>query len=132
MATIQRFEDLIAWQKARVLARNVYVVTREESFSRDFGLASQGTEGCGVGYGESRGRLRTAAAAPNLIDMSKSRRLRVRRSRRTSTSLGMFGYVDSPRFEVLQEQLRELQRILAGLKASLAPEPRASGRGPRN
>src|SRR5688572_32395151 len=41
MATIQRFEDLIAWQKARALARDVYLLTRDEAFRKDFGLASQ-------------------------------------------------------------------------------------------
>jgi hypothetical protein len=29
MATVQRFEDLEAWRKARVLTRRVYEVTRD-------------------------------------------------------------------------------------------------------
>jgi four helix bundle protein len=37
----ERFEDLIAWQKARELARIVYQVSRKEAFAKDFGLASQ-------------------------------------------------------------------------------------------
>jgi len=41
MSGVERFEDLIAWQKARVLAKNIYTVTRSEPFSRDFGLAGQ-------------------------------------------------------------------------------------------
>ena len=36
-----RFEDLIAWQKARVLTKEIYQLTRKADFSRDFGLASQ-------------------------------------------------------------------------------------------
>jgi len=36
-----RFEDLIAWQKARALTRTVYTITRQKKFSRDFGLSQQ-------------------------------------------------------------------------------------------
>ena len=38
---IERFEDLVAWQKARELTRNVYTMTRLPSFSRDFVLRDQ-------------------------------------------------------------------------------------------
>ena len=41
MTTIKNFEDLIAWQKARELAGNVYELTRQDKFSRDFGLRDQ-------------------------------------------------------------------------------------------
>jgi four helix bundle protein len=38
---IEKFEDLLAWQKARELTREVYRSTREEAFTRDYGLCSQ-------------------------------------------------------------------------------------------
>lgn len=41
MATISRFEDVDAWQKARVLTREVHVVTAEGAFAKDFGLRDQ-------------------------------------------------------------------------------------------
>ena len=41
MTTIKNFEDLIAWQKAREWAGNVYELTRQDKFSRDFGLRDQ-------------------------------------------------------------------------------------------
>ncbi len=41
MPTIQRFEELVAWQKARELTREVYLVTAEGKFARDYGLAGQ-------------------------------------------------------------------------------------------
>jgi four helix bundle protein len=40
-AKIEKFEDLIAWQKARELTRNIYQVTTQGNFSRDFGLRDQ-------------------------------------------------------------------------------------------
>ena len=41
MTTIKDFEDLIAWQKARESAGNFYELTRQDRFSRDFGLRDQ-------------------------------------------------------------------------------------------
>ena len=41
MIKIRRFEDLIAWQKARQLAKDIYQVIALRAFSRDFGLRDQ-------------------------------------------------------------------------------------------
>src|SRR5687768_7404381 len=41
MTTIVRFEDLDAWKLARQLTREVYRVTSQDRFSRDFGLTNQ-------------------------------------------------------------------------------------------
>ena len=41
MARIEKFEDIEAWQRARQLAKAVYVVTSEGKFARDFGLRDQ-------------------------------------------------------------------------------------------
>ena len=38
---MERFEDLIAWQKARELTKRIYHISREGVFSKDFGLSSQ-------------------------------------------------------------------------------------------
>jgi len=38
---IEKFEDLIAWQKARELTKNVYTVTKQGAFFKDFGLRDQ-------------------------------------------------------------------------------------------
>jgi four helix bundle protein len=41
MAAVQRFEELIAWQKARALTAAIYAMTRQGSLSRDWGLVGQ-------------------------------------------------------------------------------------------
>jgi four helix bundle protein len=41
MNRIEKFEDLIAWQKARILTRKIYEITRQGDLARDFGLAKQ-------------------------------------------------------------------------------------------
>src|SRR5262245_18518923 len=38
---IKRFEDLIAWQKARNLTKKIYEVTRRGRFRNDYGLTGQ-------------------------------------------------------------------------------------------
>ena len=41
MSTFNKFEDIIAWQKARELCRFVNILTEKQNFSRDFKLISQ-------------------------------------------------------------------------------------------
>ena len=41
MPTIERFEDIQAWQKGRELCKLVYGLTQQGAFSRDFGLKDQ-------------------------------------------------------------------------------------------
>ena len=41
MGTVDRFEELIAWQKARALSRLVYGMTKQGDLARDFRLAGQ-------------------------------------------------------------------------------------------
>ncbi len=41
MATFNRFEDIIAWQKARVLCKVINGYTQKELFSKDFRLIGQ-------------------------------------------------------------------------------------------
>jgi len=41
MPGVRRFEDLIAWQKARSLTREVYQVSSAQRFDRDFELMRQ-------------------------------------------------------------------------------------------
>jgi len=41
MATIKRFEDTLAWQKARQATKRIYQICGEEKFAKDFGLCNQ-------------------------------------------------------------------------------------------
>lgn len=41
MSKIERFEDIEAWQKARELTKQIYKITKETMFSKDFGLKDQ-------------------------------------------------------------------------------------------
>ncbi len=41
MSKVERFEDLIAWQRARMLTKAVYEATQQGDFARDYGLSGQ-------------------------------------------------------------------------------------------
>jgi four helix bundle protein len=41
MGKINRFEDIQAWQKARELNKNIYDITKNAHFSKDFSLRDQ-------------------------------------------------------------------------------------------
>ncbi|MHB9036468.1 MAG: four helix bundle protein [Armatimonadota bacterium] len=41
MATIERFEDIQAWQEARALTRLIYRLSASGNWARDFGLRDQ-------------------------------------------------------------------------------------------
>ncbi len=46
MATFQSFAEIEAWQKARQLTNENYVVSNQGSFSRDYGLRDQVRRSC--------------------------------------------------------------------------------------
>jgi four helix bundle protein len=41
MAKIERFEDIEAWKRSRVLTKKVYDCTKQRGFEKDFGLKDQ-------------------------------------------------------------------------------------------
>ena len=41
MGTIERFEDLEAWKRARIFAKLIHTVSGNGNFGRDFGLKDQ-------------------------------------------------------------------------------------------
>src|SRR5882762_7292242 len=41
MNKIEKFEDIIAWQKARQLTKDIYNCAKAGSFAKDFGLRDQ-------------------------------------------------------------------------------------------
>ena len=41
MATFKRFEDIQAWQKARIIAKDIYLASGKGDFGKDFDLRSQ-------------------------------------------------------------------------------------------
>jgi len=118
VSRVERFEDLIAWQKARMLTRDVYCVTKQGEFARDYGLARQ-LQRASVsimsnvaegfergGRGEFHQFLSTAKAS-----CAETRSLR-------SVALDA-EYIDDPTFTRLLGNAGEVARIIGGLRAKV-------------
>lgn len=121
MAKIERFEDLIAWQKARVLTRAVYQVTRTEEFRRDFGLCDQIRRAAisimsNIAEGFVRNRL---TEFHQFLSVAKASCAEVRSQLYIAFDAG---YLSENNFEALQGNAEEVTRIIAGLRTSVAKE----------
>ncbi len=113
-----RFEDMIAWQKARVLAHSVYEATRGSRLSRDFALARQMQRAAvsvmsNIAEGFER---RGAAEFRRFLIIAKGSCAEVRSQLYLALDVG---YIDGKRFNVLQKQAVEVARIISALRNSI-------------
>ncbi len=116
---IRRFEDLIAWQKARVLT--TYGLTRQGAFERDFGLKGQIQRASvsimsNIAEGFERGGLNEFH---QYLSTAKSSCAEVRSQLYVALDVG---YVDQNRFQVIFGLAEEVARIIGGLRASVERE----------
>jgi four helix bundle protein len=119
MGSIERFEDLIAWQKARVLAAEIYRTTRQGDFSRDFGLTGQMQRAAvsimsNIAEGYERG---STAEFERFLWMAKGSCAELRSQLYVARDIGYLGIPDSERLMAMAD---EVGRVLGGLRASVA------------
>lgn len=128
-ASIQRFEDLIAWQKARELTRQVYLATVGERFRRDFGLSAQlqrAAVSVMANIAEGFERKRPTESG-HYLGIAKASCAEV--SSHLYVALDV-GYLEQAEFDSLQERAREISRILSGLRTAVGrPQHRSSQGG---
>ncbi len=122
------FEDLLAWQKARILTREVYRFARRGAFARDFGLADQIRRAAAstmakLAEGFERGRRREFH---QFLSTAKASCAEVRSHLYIALDAG---YLSRAEFEELKSRAEEVVRIVGKLRAVVA---RASAMpGPR-
>jgi len=119
MSKIERFEDLIAWQKARALTRVIYEVTRQGAFAKDFGLAGQIQRAAvsimsNVAEGFERGGR---GEFHQFLSTAKASCAELRSQLYVALDVG---YLDQRKFDELLRQAEEVGRIIGGLRASIA------------
>src|ERR1043165_7221909 len=117
-AKIERFEELIAWQKARGLAREIYKVTEEGSFSRDFGLKDQIRRAAvsvmsNIAEGFERGR---PAEFHQFLSIAKASCAELRSQLFVALDAG---YLNTDDFETLMDSAIEVAKIVGGLRAGV-------------
>ena len=119
MPKIETFEDLIAWQKARALTKDVYESTRKGAFAKDFGLAGQIQRAsvsimANIAEGFERG---SRGEFHQFLSTAKASCAEVRSHLYVAFDIG---YLDEFRFKQLQAKAQEVGRILGGLRASVS------------
>ena len=118
MSKVQRFEGLIAWQKARQLNQQIYEFTRRGSWARDFGLSSQIQRASvsimsNIAEGFERNRQ---AEFHQFLSIAKASCAEVRSQLYVALDVG---YLSLAEFEALLAQAEEVGRIIGGLRASV-------------
>jgi len=118
VAAIQKYEDLVAWQKSRVLTRDIYVVTRQQPFDRDFGLRDQVRRTAvsimaNIAEGFER---RSQADFAHFLLVAKASCAEVGSHLYVALDVG---YLAQMQFDELKAQVDEIGRIIGGLHSSV-------------
>jgi four helix bundle protein len=121
MAAVKRFEELVAWHKARQLTKAVYYASKRGNFAKDFGLSAQIQRGAvsimsNSAEGFERHRL---PEFHQFLSVAKASCGEVRSQLYVALDVG---YLGQREFEQLQEQAEEVARVIGGLRAAVAKQ----------
>ncbi len=115
---VQKFEDLIAWQKARHLARSTYDITGTGGFRKDYGLRDQMRRASvsvmsNVAEGFERG---SRAEFHHSLVIAKGSCAELRSQLYVALDVG---YVEEETFRELYALSVETARVIGGLRAAV-------------
>ena len=115
---IEKFEDLIAWQKARELTKEVYQISRLGAFGKDFGLAGQIQRASvsimsNIAEGFERGGR---AEFHQFLSVAKASCAEVRSLLYVALDVD---YIKKSEFRKIMDNAEEVGRIVGGLRASV-------------
>jgi four helix bundle protein len=115
---IEKFEDLIAWQRARELTKNIYSITNQGEFSKDFGLRDQIRKASvsimsNIAEGFERGGR---SEFHHFLVIAKGSCAELRSQLYVALDVG---YINKALFEDLYSLSMETSRIIGGLRAAV-------------
>lgn len=118
MGKIERFEDLIAWQKGRVLVREIYAASEERPFFRDFAMRDQIRDAAlSVPSNIAEGYERDSCGDfYRFLTYAKASCAEVRSQLYSALDVG---HVDERVFRKLMANAEEVGRVIAGLRTSV-------------
>jgi four helix bundle protein len=124
MAGVQKFEDLIAWQKARRLTTAVYQITRKSEFAKDFGFSGQIQRAAvsvmsNIAEGFDR---ENPSEFHQFLVIAKASCAELRSQLYVAHDIG---YISQTEFDELIFQAQETARVIAGLRGYIATQRRA-------
>lgn len=127
---VTRFEDLIAWQKARELTREIYRVTDVAAFAKDFGLRDQiRRASVSVMSNLAEGFDRASRAEfHRFLVVVKASCAEVRSQLYVAFDVG---YVPKDGFDKLISMTDELSRVIGGLRAAVQKQREHPGSEPK-
>jgi four helix bundle protein len=118
MAMIKRFEDIQAWQEARILVKMIYQLTNKEKFSKDYGMRDQI-------------RRASVSVMNNIAEgfdceskVEFARFLGIARRSAVEVQSILYAamdveYIDQTEFDLHYEQARKAKALIGGFKRSL-------------
>src|SRR5574342_365541 len=121
MALIQRFEDIQAWQEARILVKLIYELTNNEYFAKDFGMRDQI-------------RRASVSAMTNIAEgfdceskLEFARFLGIARRSAVEVQSLLYtamdtAYINQSELDLHYEQARKTKALIGGFKRSLTKE----------
>jgi four helix bundle protein len=127
MAVIRRFEEIEAWKKARELTWEVYAVTSEGAFARDFGLRDQIRRAAvsimsNIAEGFDRGGNKELI---HFLAIAKGSAGEVRSQVYVALDAR---HIDQSNFDRLSEMAAETSRVISGFMKYLQESPRKGAR----
>lgn len=119
MGGVERFIDLKAWQKARLLTRAVYGITRQGAFAQDHGLKSQMQRASvSIMSNIDEGFERAGHAEfQQFLSGAKASCAEVHSLLYVAYDAA---YIDQTTFDAMVGQAEEVGRIVGGLRAAVA------------
>jgi four helix bundle protein len=118
MSRIEKFEDLICWQKSRILVREIYEITFRSSFCKDFALRDQirrASLSIMLNIAEGFGR-RTHKEFKQFLFIAHGSIAEVQSCLYVASDLT---YIQNDIFESLYDKCTEISKIISGLIKSL-------------
>jgi four helix bundle protein len=115
---VHRFEDLIAWQKARALTQSIYLLGRSGDLSKDFGLKDQLQRSAvsimsNIAEGFERG---SASDFHRFLTIAKASSAELRSQLYVALDIN---YVSKETFNQLMKSSEEVSNIIGGLRVSV-------------
>jgi four helix bundle protein len=115
---VERFEDIIAWQKARALTARIYQLTQQGRFARDYGLKDQIQRAAvsimsNIAEGFERGR---PSEFHQFLSVAKGSCAELRSQLYIAFDAG---YFNQEVFDELMSKAIEVGRIIGGLRAAI-------------
>jgi len=113
MATIRRFEDIEAWQKARILTQQIYDISSNSKFRKDFVLRDQMRRACisivsNIAEGFSRRGNKEFA---RFLDIAHASTAELQAQLYVAFDQS---YLDTQEFEKLYESADEVSKMIKG------------------